>query len=158
MTQDEFNQLRSELNARCEELLDCKGQDYTDGKDRLHNFRTIAQEAGISALQAWHVYAYKHWKSICNFVRNGQVQSESIETRFQDLRNYLDLGYALLKDAEPPENTIATGLITFHNQVFPTPPLPPPLPPEFVFEKVRSGYSLKKAENTGSTGRTGSTI
>jgi hypothetical protein len=100
MTNQEFNEIRAKVEAECTKLLVSKGADYTDGKDRLHNFKVIATELGVSPLIAWFVYAYKHWKSIARYVQNGRTQSESIQGRFYDLRNYLDLGLALLAELE----------------------------------------------------------
>lgn len=103
MTSEEFAKTREELNAACEALLLSKGRDYTDGKDRLYNFKQLGELLGVSPLQIWAVYTYKHFISIMNYVKTGTVQSEAIEGRFQDLRNYIDLGYGLVQDAKPLE-------------------------------------------------------
>jgi hypothetical protein len=79
---------------KCWDIYDRKGNDYTRGKgdiDRLDNFREAAAGAGISILQSWYVYAYKHWSAVIRFVREGRVESEPIESRLYDVINYVVL-------------------------------------------------------------------
>jgi hypothetical protein len=94
-----FVKVRTELNDECESLLLKKGADYTMNEDRLSNFKEVAALIGITPLQVWAVFTLKHFFSIMNFVKSGKLQSESIESRFQDVRNYTDLGYGLVKEA-----------------------------------------------------------
>lgn len=97
MTAKEFEILRGELNFKCEELLHKKGQVYRRNEDTLGNFRRRATEAGISPRQVWLVLAGKGWDAIVSIV-NGAADVEGLYSRIVDLRNYLDLLYALEKE------------------------------------------------------------
>ena len=100
MTNDEFGKFRERLNAECEELLLKKGSDYSGMNDRHRNFKEAGASAGVSPLVAWWIFFKKHLDAIATYVREGKVQSEPIQERFKDARNYLDLGAALVKDTE----------------------------------------------------------
>ena len=91
----QFEKCRAELNAACEQLLLTKGADYTSNKDRMSNFKEVAAFIGVSPMQVWAVYMLKHLFAVMSYIRKGQTASEPVETRFQDLRNYIDLGYGL---------------------------------------------------------------
>lgn len=95
MDRKTFNNNRLSLNEYCEQLLDVKGNDYTTGGDRLDNFKKVAEMVGVTPLQVWAVYSMKHIFALLKYVRSGAVQSEPIEGRFADARNYIDLGYGL---------------------------------------------------------------
>lgn len=95
MDRKTFNNTRLSLNEYCEQLLDVKGNDYTTGGDRLDNFKKVAEMVGVTPLQVWAVYSMKHIFALLKYVRSGAVQSEPIEGRFADARNYIDLGYGL---------------------------------------------------------------
>lgn len=76
---------------RCFKILKVKGDDYTIGnaeKDRLHNFRTVANFTGLGMPAVWAVYFYKHVSAIFSFVKGG-TESEPIEERIADAINYL---------------------------------------------------------------------
>lgn len=77
--------------ARCVKILKVKGDDYTVGnaeKDRLHNFRTVAGFTGLSMMEVFATYWYKHVSAIFAYVK-GQSESEPIEERIADAVNYL---------------------------------------------------------------------
>src|SRR5262245_30775383 len=107
MNAKDFADLRGKFNEECEALLLTKGQDYTSNADRLSNFKEVAAMIGVSPLQVWAVYALKHWFAILNYVKRGKVESEAIESRFADERNYIDLGYGLLHDVPTQAETPA---------------------------------------------------
>lgn len=77
-----------------------KGPEYTRGTDCLENFKRVGGALGVSPLVAWALFANKHFDAILSYVRTGKVHSEPIQGRFADLRNYLDLGLALVKEQE----------------------------------------------------------
>jgi len=91
-----------DLMAEADRVIKVKGRDYTKGShDRLANFKTSAEEAGITPLQAWLVFYNKHHSAICSFVKTGgQSESEPILGRFVDALNYIRLGWLLVKAAE----------------------------------------------------------
>lgn len=75
---------------------------YTIGnKDVLYNFKSVAWRLGVSPMQAWGVYALKHFDSIMALAKDPNIpQAEHIKGRFCDALNYLKLGYALYVDQE----------------------------------------------------------
>ena len=81
---------RSVVEA-CWKIYDQKGIDYTRGKgdeDRLDNFRRAAENNGVTFIQAWGVYFYKHISAVWKFAKDGKVESEPIEGRLYDVINY----------------------------------------------------------------------
>lgn len=88
-----------DLMTEADKVIKVKGRDYTKGSiDRLANFKTAADDAGITPLQAWLVFYNKHHAAICSFVKTGgQSESEPIFGRFVDALNYLRLGWLLAK-------------------------------------------------------------
>lgn len=94
----DFEVDRNHLDEICEELLFRKGADYATKTDRLANFRK--SRAVTEARQVWGVLFEKHFNALMRWVRDGRVDSEPLESRFADLRNYTDLGYALFCEEE----------------------------------------------------------
>lgn len=83
------------------EILDTKGREYARdeyGDDVLANFKRKAKTFNVDLLKVWGIDFEKHVDAILNFVRTGQVLSESIASRFHDARNYLILGMALIQE------------------------------------------------------------
>lgn len=150
MTPEQFESVRANIESSCLKLLVEKGADYTDGKDRLHNFKTISNDLGVSPLVAWFVYAYKHWKSIANYVRTGQSQSEDIRGRFMDLRNYLDLGLAIVTELECTQVDPSCGS--------PFDLVKPLVVERVETEKCKSGFCIKKPPQIGGAYTTGASL
>jgi hypothetical protein len=85
----------------CWKIYDHKGADYTRGKgdlDRTDNFKMAADNNGITPLQAWGVYFYKHISAVWRFLKDGKVESEPIEGRVHDVINYSILLLLLVKE------------------------------------------------------------
>jgi hypothetical protein len=76
-----------------------KGHEYTQG-DRLDNFKRLAQECGITPEQVLWIYLKKHLDSIVYYIREGKLESETLESRIVDARVYLSLLLGLEKDSE----------------------------------------------------------
>lgn len=93
----DFYTIRDELLKASSTVLEAKGKDYTDGQDRLSNFRDVARLAKSTPFTVWKVYFAKHIFAILNH-EPGARSSEPIESRFIDALNYLFLGYAILND------------------------------------------------------------
>ncbi len=77
-----------------------KGLEYTQEGDRLDNFKRLSLELGISPQKVLWIYLKKHLDSISYYVRNGKLESESLESRIIDARVYLSLLLALEKEQE----------------------------------------------------------
>ncbi len=101
MKTEEFNKLSKEMMIECFKILEKKGHDYTLGSnDALGNFKLIASRTGLTPLQVFSVYFLKHVDSILTYVKNGELKSETIESRIQDAINYLLLLHGLIKEKE----------------------------------------------------------
>ena len=99
MNTKDLDILISESFRRQMKILETKGKDYTQGyEDRLINFKRIADELGIPARQVWWVYLKKHIDAILTWAKEGRVESEGLEGRFDDIHNYLYLGEALYRE------------------------------------------------------------
>jgi hypothetical protein len=100
LTLDAFWRLRGELDNLCVEILNSKGVDIARHKelgDRLGNFRRIALLLGVEPREVWVTYFLKHVDVLIRWATTGGVESEPLEGRFADARNYIDLGYAIWK-------------------------------------------------------------
>lgn len=102
MTQPDFNTLQDQIFARCRELTDTKGKDYSKGNiDMLRNFKENAEEFNMTSLQATGLYMKKHVDAIYNYIKtNGQSESEPIGERLSDLINYVCFLAALIEDGK----------------------------------------------------------
>jgi len=98
-----FDNCTNDLLAHCAAIRFLKGKDYTDGNDRLSNFKQAAQRLQITPNLVWAVYFGKHIDAIFSHVRNGQVESEPIKDRIADAINYLLLYWAICVEAEAPD-------------------------------------------------------
>jgi len=100
VNKSKFELLVDDFRREQDKLLDVKGHDYTGGnQDRLFNFKEVATMVGMTPLQVWSIYWLKHVFAICTFIKDGDVKSESIDSRFFDEANYNLLGLALIKEA-----------------------------------------------------------
>lgn len=110
MTQEQFDIVVGMLNAEAGAVSDAKRPDYTIGnQDVLHNFKETARIAGITPLQAWLVHFYKHTSAVAKFVqRPYEPTSEPMHLRFVDLKNYIELGFALYKEWSDPIPVVQT--------------------------------------------------
>lgn len=119
MNQEDFTSLIQSTQAATADLLIRKGAEYASDLDRLDNFKKNAALLGLSPLQVWSVYAFKHVDAVQSYMRKihdnsldhagtGTLRanifsvdnslSEPIEGRFHDIINYMYLGLALLED------------------------------------------------------------
>ena len=101
MTSVEYEHLAEELTRTAASIASAKRPDYTqESSDVLANFKDAARDAGIRPLQAWLVHFQKQYSAVARYVKNPQGSpSETILSRFADLRNYLELGYALYAES-----------------------------------------------------------
>jgi len=106
LTLETFDFLRRQLDVAAKAVLDKKGADYAWKGDKLSNFREIATLLGVHPLLVWAIYFMKPVIPLLKLAVNGQTESEPVEERFVDARNYADLGYAIwrhLGPSAPPE-------------------------------------------------------
>lgn len=98
MTRDEFLKLADEAYNRIMEINRTKGADYAGTRDALANFKRHAETLNLSPEQIWAVYASKHWDAVMTYCRNGEVQSEPIEGRIDDVILYCFLQLGLVEE------------------------------------------------------------
>lgn len=104
-----LSKLLDRMEREEREILKLKGADYSDssGHNRLANFERLAARLGLSDLQIWAVYAMKHIDAILTYCADGRVQSEAIEGRITDARNYLALLRLMIEVKRPSVNPAA---------------------------------------------------
>lgn len=105
MTQQEFDETVGSMHQYAADIVRQKRPDYTqESSDVLANFLTAAHDAGITPLQAWLVHFQKQYSAVARFVKNPTaIPSEPMIGRFGDLRNYIDLGFALMTERRTHE-------------------------------------------------------
>jgi len=106
MTSAEYQALRESLSASADRVSFDKRREYTgNDEDILNNFKRIAKRLDVSPLHVWAVYFNKHVDSVNTYIKDRQSVSETMESRFSDLLNYLFLGYGLVKESEAQEES-----------------------------------------------------
>ena len=98
MNQQDFTEFTRVFNEEADKILVAKGNDYSIDQDRLANFKRLAAALSLDPFVIYAVYTAKHCEAILTWVRHGKLESESLRSRFIDLRNYAILGAALAKD------------------------------------------------------------
>jgi hypothetical protein len=107
MNRDEFQALMSDTFKRLLDLNRTKGADYAGREDALSNFKRQGQTLGVAPELIWAIYASKHFDAIMAYCRDGEVASEPIEGRIEDMLLYLFLLVGLV--AEQRERDRAPG-------------------------------------------------
>ena len=83
-----------------------KGTEYTQGKDRLDNFKRLSVDVGIDPKAVLWIYLKKHLDSISSYIRQGRVFSnEPIQGRIMDARVYLFLLRCMIEEEEAAKKT-----------------------------------------------------
>lgn len=103
MNADDYAKLSDDLITYANGIQIAKRPGYTQGNiDVLRNFKHVADGIPVDAANAevvWIIYAQKHWDAIVSIMARPDLPvSEDPKGRFADLINYLQLGYALLKE------------------------------------------------------------
>lgn len=91
--------------ADCMTMIRQKNADYTQGvakRDRIAAFRRIGGDIDVPMTKVWAIFAQKHWGAVMKFVKDGQVESEPIDGRINDLINYFVLLGAIVHDKGEP--------------------------------------------------------
>jgi hypothetical protein len=97
-----FTVYRNLLNKHCEDLLKVKEQEYADGtEDRLIQFKLAAALQQTTPIKALLGMMVKHETSIHSM---GSVSFDMWKEKLGDLRNYVDLLWALVHEAKEVDN------------------------------------------------------
>ena len=103
MTAGQFRRVRARLDAACSRLMTNKNREYGQRGDFLDNFNVAAKVLKVPPQIVAGIYLYKHVKSLYHYLGGGRQSSgESVFSRIQDARNYLDFLYAILKENQRP--------------------------------------------------------
>lgn len=87
--------------ADCMTMIRVKNADYSQGEqkgDRIAAFRRISRDIDVPMTKVWAIFCQKHWGAIMRFVKEGQVESEPIDGRINDVINYMVLLGAIIGD------------------------------------------------------------
>ena len=97
-----FNELVDELDSYAKVTMNKKGPEYTmQDKDVLNNFKSTAKKLGVDPLVIWYAYFDKQVSSVAAHVSNEDLnKAEPMLSRFADIINYAQLGYALFKERD----------------------------------------------------------
>lgn len=102
MNSNEYKKYARELKKDAYRIMSAKQPEYTNNNtDVLHNFKSTAKRLGIDPMVVWSVFFDKHIQAIQSHAANADMfQAEPIASRYADAMNYLQLGYALMKERE----------------------------------------------------------
>ena len=100
MEYKQFDELVERMIIEEKAIGNTKGKEYTQGKDRLDNFKRLAIELNISPLKVLWIYLKKHLDSIAYYVKTEKVLSEPIKERIKDARVYLSLLRGLIEESK----------------------------------------------------------
>lgn len=102
MEREVFYKLQSARVAERMKLLEEKGRAYAGTGDVFGNFKRNADDLSLTKFQVWAVYAFKHFDSIKNAIKQNPSfpvdKSEGMQSRIDDAINYLDLLSAMLQE------------------------------------------------------------
>lgn len=99
MRHENFEMHINEFMREMRALLIKKGADYSEEVDRLSNFKNNP----FGPYATFGIYMHKHWCSIQNYLKSGQLESEPIEERLLDMANYCLLLHAFVTEAKENE-------------------------------------------------------
>lgn len=120
-----INMTREELVERChgffegcEAILRAKGKDYAEDGNAFRNFEEAAADTNSTIVQVIWVHLLKHWSALRHFVKRGDLASEGIASRLQDIANYCAILAAAIqgqddKEAVPPIEVVDTLIKKF---------------------------------------------
>lgn len=81
-------------------LQNVKGHDYSGKEDTLSHIKTASRELGLTFENIWAVFTRKHWLAVMTYCKEGQVQSEPVQGRLQDIIVYCLLLLAYIHECE----------------------------------------------------------
>lgn len=102
MDYQELKKLQQSVFARCLELTEKKGNDYSKGnQDVLKIFKESADEFGVSLFVGIGYFLKKHINAVYHYCKTGgQSESEPIRERVVDAINYLTFILAAIEEEE----------------------------------------------------------
>lgn len=101
MDSKKYDEVSAHLSEVARGIVVDKRPSYTVGsEDVLANFKRTAEHAGVTPGTVWGIFVLKHLDSVLAYFKNGTTSSESIEGRFADLLNYINLGYAIYREEQ----------------------------------------------------------
>ena len=102
MNIQDYDKLVADFRNKGDEQARQKRVEYTESRgdeDVLANFKATAEDINMDSLQVLYTFMKKHWSSIANYIKTGNVFSdEPIEERIMDLIQYLELTYATIME------------------------------------------------------------
>lgn len=103
-----FEKLLKDQLQRVEQALAAKGQEYSTGQDRLHNFKRAGELQRVTQEQALLGMWSKHLVSIIDMVEipGKTYELSAIDEKFTDAINYLILLKACIYEREFPVTQI----------------------------------------------------
>lgn len=93
-----MTEVQEDLFQQIRTIRATKGMEYATEEDTLADFKEVAAEVGSTPIQTWATYVKKHLRAVDTFVREGDVKSESIESRVLDVVTYHVLLLGLIED------------------------------------------------------------
>jgi len=107
MNLTEFNAARDRLNDIALKTMAGKRPAYTNmSEDVLANFKRVAQRTGLAPAMVAYIYFLKHVDALGSHLAGNESDPEPIEMRLVDIRNYVDLIYALLDEDTAVTDTL----------------------------------------------------
>lgn len=104
---EQFEKMVKELTEHENCILSWKAGEYSDGRDRLRNFREIAAFEGREPIDVALTLLLKHIQSIAHHVKMRKFewawetpQGEGLKQRIADARNYLLLLAACIDEID----------------------------------------------------------
>jgi len=103
---EDYDSLTTKFRENGDRQAMQKRIEYTESRgdeDVLANFKATAKTFDVGTLQVLGVFMQKHYSSIVNYIKTGEVHSESIHGRIMDLIQYLELTHACIVEMEQEE-------------------------------------------------------
>ena len=109
MTQKEFIDTKKYILEKALDIMNAKQPEYTNKSiDVLHNFKSTAENIGITPMEVWAVFFNKHIQAILSHAGDPYMhQAEPIDSRYADAINYLFLGFAMLVEDQSKKDIIS---------------------------------------------------
>ena len=99
MDQKTFKKIVNESHKRCIKILNKKEKEYSEGKDRLDQFKKVASFRSTNPADALYGMAVKHFSSLSDMCKDPtNYPIEMWEEKIIDAHNYLYLLTAIIKE------------------------------------------------------------
>lgn len=113
MEYQKLKELQESVFARCLELTEKKGNDYSKGnKDVLKIFKESADEFGVSIFVGIGYLMKKHINAVYHYIKTGgQSESEPIRERIVDAINYLTFILAAIEEQDATKPPVKMPIV-----------------------------------------------